>query len=901
MSVQLDTYVEPDPSPDPGNPDPPNPDPDNPDPDNPNPDNPNPGNPGEGTDDPSSPGAGDIGNVPSNNNGNSGNQESSVSGTDNNSYNNADNSDKQNLLLAKTGDFGAQALAILFLFSSFIVVFIYVSRRRAVREGANNNLCFIGMSNKSERIIAIVLSLSLAFAGLIFGIKAYADSENIEDSVKTSVVASSKVVVDSQGKIKSTTLDISNKLNTAVTVGSVSAPTELSAWVANIENNAVVDKGATLNKTWTPDSETIPASILSILTTGSGKTELNFNANIAYSTWTVKWNSNGGNEPTQSETVIDGNSASLPASGPTRINYSFDSWNTSADGNGKTITAEYLANNVIAADTEFFAKWAPQSFDIAYHLDEGRFPDGIDAPNSYTYGIGLSKLPQPVRDGYDFLGWFDSSEGGNEISEISSESSGGIELFAHWRLSTNTPYTVKHLKQNIDDDDYTLADTDNLAGTTGEKTKAVAKAYDGFTAQSFSQVDIASNGTSVVEIKYDRNKYNVTFNLMGEGSADEGDIETQRVKYEGKVVKPKDPTPTPDSGRKFGGWYPLEDYSGDAFNFETPVTGDINLYAKWMNENEAIYTVRHLQQNIDNDDYTVVSVDTETKTGNVGEKTQASAKTYEGFSSAKNFNQETITADGNTVVDIYYDRLTYIVVYDLQGRGDGVPDPLTVRYDGKLVKPSDPTSPAGYTFEGWVLKSQDTETAFDFASTTVKSGLRLYAKWSPVKYTVIFDKNSNSATGNMPNQELTYDEFHNLYANTFTFSMNLFKGWSLSATGDVAYHDEQLVKNLVSTATSITLYAKWEATPEAFLAPSYIDPYQVLLGNISSKVITLDEVKTIATSLSKGEANPDQTIYNATNDAYHLFAKIGGTGENKDDWLECRIIHVGPHDGDGSG
>lgn len=29
MSVQLDTYVEPDPSPDPGNPDPPNPDPDN--------------------------------------------------------------------------------------------------------------------------------------------------------------------------------------------------------------------------------------------------------------------------------------------------------------------------------------------------------------------------------------------------------------------------------------------------------------------------------------------------------------------------------------------------------------------------------------------------------------------------------------------------------------------------------------------------------------------------------------------------------------------------------------------------------------------------------------------------------------------------------------------------------
>ena len=112
---------------------------------------------------------------------------------------------------------------------------------------------------------------------------------------------------------------------------------------------------------------------------------------------------------------------------------------------------------------------------------------------------------------------------------------------------------------------------------------------------------------------------------------------------------------------------------------------------------EVNFTVKHYQQNVSDDKYTLV--DTETKKGYtksaVGE---GLARTdYEGFYSLLYDTAMEIAADGSTVAEIYYDRYYYLMNFDLDG-GYGV-EPIYARY-GAAVSVSEPTKP-GYTFTGW--------------------------------------------------------------------------------------------------------------------------------------------------------------------------------------------------------
>lgn len=112
---------------------------------------------------------------------------------------------------------------------------------------------------------------------------------------------------------------------------------------------------------------------------------------------------------------------------------------------------------------------------------------------------------------------------------------------------------------------------------------------------------------------------------------------------------------------------------------------------------EVEFTVKHYQQNVSNDEYTLT--DTETKKGftesAVGE---GLAKTdYTGFYSLLYDTTTTIAADGSTVVEVYYDRYYYLMNFDLDG-GYGV-EPIYARF-GAPISVDTPTKP-GYTFAGW--------------------------------------------------------------------------------------------------------------------------------------------------------------------------------------------------------
>lgn len=123
---------------------------------------------------------------------------------------------------------------------------------------------------------------------------------------------------------------------------------------------------------------------------------------------------------------------------------------------------------------------------------------------------------------------------------------------------------------------------------------------------------------------------------------------------------------------------------------------------------EVEFTVKHYQQNVSNDQYTLV--DTETKTGYTENAVgDGLAKTdYTGFYSLLYDTTTKIAADGSTVVEIYYDRYYYLMHFDLDG-GHGV-EPIYARYGTKIDVDETALKKPGYTFDKWEGEKQIPET-----------------------------------------------------------------------------------------------------------------------------------------------------------------------------------------------
>lgn len=125
-------------------------------------------------------------------------------------------------------------------------------------------------------------------------------------------------------------------------------------------------------------------------------------------------------------------------------------------------------------------------------------------------------------------------------------------------------------------------------------------------------------------------------------------------------------------------------------------TSEAKIYTVTYRPAEVDFTVKHYQQNVSNDEYTLA--DTETKKGftesPVGDNL---GKTYDGFARLLYDTTTTIAADGSTVVEINYDRKYYLMNFDLDV-GYGV-EPIYARF-GAPISVDTPTKP-GYTFAGW--------------------------------------------------------------------------------------------------------------------------------------------------------------------------------------------------------
>ena len=279
-------------------------------------------------------------------------------------------------------------------------------------------------------------------------------------------------------------------------------------------------------------------------------------------------------------------------------------------------------------------------------------------------------------------------------------------------------------------------------------------------------------------------------------------------------------------------------------------------------DNTASYTVEHYQQNIENDEFTLI-VDTESKKGEINSDTKAEAKTYDGFT-AKTVTQEKITADGKTVVKIEYTRNIVTLTFDTDGGSEIASK--SGKYGAELTVEA-PTK-EGYTFNSW---NPALSTTFPAKDTTYK------AKWAiEGDYTITYElyegtnAESNPVSYNVETATITLAEA--------TKENYVFDGWYT----DENFTEESKVTTIEKGSTGdITLYAKWI---ELITASNVAEKIKALTkkgthtikvtGTISSS--TISEINEALQSLSS-------KIYVNLN----LSETTGLTSINKDAFYNC--------------
>ena len=108
--------------------------------------------------------------------------------------------------------------------------------------------------------------------------------------------------------------------------------------------------------------------------------------------------------------------------------------------------------------------------------------------------------------------------------------------------------------------------------TYGSSYSVASPLITGYTADKLTVSGSMPDSDVTVDVTFTAKDYTVTYESNG-GST----VPSQTVKYNETANKPADPT---RSGYTFAGWY-TEEKLTNKYDFATPVTGNITLYAKW--------------------------------------------------------------------------------------------------------------------------------------------------------------------------------------------------------------------------------------------------------------------------------------------------------------------------------
>lgn len=289
-------------------------------------------------------------------------------------------------------------------------------------------------------------------------------------------------------------------------------------------------------------------------------------------TYHIKYTLNGGTMSGAPETYTE-NSADITLPQPTRAGYRFAGWT----GTGLTApTMEVTIPTGSKEDREYTANWEEiQYFTVFYNVHgHGKAP----ANEKVESGKTAAKPENPTEDGWKFKGWYRSDDYIGEPFDFTTAITEDTTLHAKWARTWTVSFDVGS---------HGTAPTAQTVENGAKATKPADPTAEDYSFQGWytdtrytMEYDFSKEVTedTTVYAKWVK-KPIVSFNKNGHGTAPA----SQTVELNGKAVKPADPTA---EGYVFRGWYTTAECTTE-FDFNTPITADTTLYAKW----DEIYTV----------------------------------------------------------------------------------------------------------------------------------------------------------------------------------------------------------------------------------------------------------------------------------------------------------------------
>lgn len=301
--------------------------------------------------------------------------------------------------------------------------------------------------------------------------------------------------------------------------------------------------------------------------------------------------------------------------------------------------------------------------------------NGDTAAQPYTANVAIGSdftatVTFPEIEGY--LPYVEEEDEASESLTLSYDNITEAQTITVWYKPTTVSYTVKYMLQNVDGEGYTEDTTRQktmygLTDDTVPDSDDIKIKIEGFNMLFFDRPAIAADGSTVVEVYYDRVFYLMLFELDGGYG-----VEPIYARY-GAAVS----VGTPEKpGYTFAGWDPTVP--------STMPAGGGTYTAKWGNAQTVNYTVVYWRENADDNGYsfwgseikqavagTKVSggdtVPTSISNATINGET-VDEKPYFTYLDSRTDKNVEIAGDGSSVVNVYYTRNYYTILFTGYGK-----------------------------------------------------------------------------------------------------------------------------------------------------------------------------------------------------------------------------------------
>ena len=434
---------------------------------------------------------------------------------------------------------------------------------------------------------------------------------------------------------------------------------------------------------------------------------------------TVKFISDGNTISEYDIFYSDNNKITLPEN-PTKEGYAFVKWNYKVDNELTELTSDTYVTRDLALSSsgdsyilEIEAEYAT-TYDITFDTGTDK---QIEKQTIKENKKAIKPTEELTKEGYTFDCWLLNGKEYDFDTPVTSD----ITLVAKWNINN---YIIKfdsnggnqienqtvEYNSNVKEPDNPVRENYNFIGWFIDDVK-----YD-FSTPVKSDITLVA--------KWNIKTYSVYFDSTGGSS-----IAKQEVIHNGNAKEPENPT---KDNCKFLGWYSDKDCE-NKYDFNSPVTSDITLYAKWLDTFTITFDSNGGKCDIPSK---IVAI-----TEPYGELPIPTKEQHEfsGWFTEKDNGVQVVSdtikeTDKDEILYAHWNEYQYTIKFDANG-GKGEMTDITLKYSEENKLSKNKFTRKGYKFIGWstdknakTAEYKNQESVSKLTSENNKE-VTLYAVW----------------------------------------------------------------------------------------------------------------------------------------------------------------------------